>query len=70
MQQAAKWHRRAAVQGHDDVQCYLGIIYENGQGVQKNYAEAVKWYRRAADQGVADAQCNLGFMYEDAGGGE
>jgi TPR repeat protein len=39
-------------------------MYERGQGVPQDYAEAVKWYRLAADQEVAQAQRNLGIMYE------
>jgi len=38
-------------------------MYENGQGVKQDHAEAVRWYRKAAEQGQADAQCNLGDMY-------
>ena len=38
-------------------------MFERGQGVPQNHAEAVKWYRLAADQGNADAQYNLGVMY-------
>ena len=43
-------------------------MYENGQGVAQNYAEAVKWYRKAAEQGYAEAQFNLGVMYETGEG--
>ena len=43
-------------------------MYENGQGVPQNNAEAVKWYRLAADQGLAQAQFNLGVMYDDGRG--
>jgi hypothetical protein len=38
-------------------------MYNDGEGVPENDAEAVKWYRKAADQGYADAQSNLGVMY-------
>ena len=41
----------------------LGIMYDEGQGVQQNYAEAVKWFLRGAEQGSADTQFNLGLMY-------
>ena len=41
----------------------LALMYDNGEGVPENDAEAVKWYRKAADQGYADAQSNLGLMY-------
>lgn len=46
----------------------LGLMYRNGEGVTKNYAEAMKWYRKAAEQGHADAQLNLGLMYFDGEG--
>ena len=39
-------------------------MYNNGEGVQQDYAEAVNWYRKAAEQGDAFGQSNLGFMYE------
>ena len=43
-------------------------MYDNGRGVQKDYAQAVKWYRKAAEQGDAMAQGSLGFMYENGRG--
>ena len=46
----------------------LGLMYDKGEGVGKNDAEAVKWYRRAADQGDATAQNNLGVMYDNGEG--
>ncbi len=41
----------------------LGFMYNNGEGVPQNYAEAAKWYRRAAEQGQAEAQASLGAAY-------
>jgi len=46
----------------------LGMIYDTGEGVTKDAAEAVKWYRKAADQGLAAAQFNLGVMYANGEG--
>ena len=43
-------------------------MYDNGEGVPENDAEAVKWYRKAADQGYAKAQSNLGVMYDNGEG--
>jgi len=43
-------------------------MYDNGEGVAKDEAEAVKWYRKAADQGFANAQFNLGYMYANGRG--
>jgi uncharacterized protein len=58
------WYRLAAEQVDAWRQDDLGLRYENGWGVPKDYAEAVKWYRLAAEQGDAEAQINLGRMYE------
>ena len=59
---------RQADQGNASAQSYLGFMYEIGEGVSKNEAEAMKWYRLAADQGEAVAQINLGRMYADGRG--
>jgi TPR repeat protein len=50
--------------GDQNAQYRAGVIYETGQGVPKNYAEATKWLSRAAEQGFAPAQNRLGFAYE------
>src|SRR5262249_26629831 len=41
----------------------LGTRYQNGDGVEKNYAEAVKWFRKAAEKNYAPAQRDLGESY-------
>ena len=50
-----------ADQGNASAQYNLGLMYDKGEGVAENDAEAVKWYRKAADQGRATAQSNLGL---------
>ena len=50
------------------VQNRLGNMYEFGEGVERDYAEAVKWYRRAAEQGYALGQYCLGDMYDNGKG--
>src|SRR5690606_28738287 len=60
--------RLAAEQGHAHAQNNLGVMYENGSGVERNYGQAVHWYRLAAEQGHARAQNNLGVMYEHGRG--
>ena len=52
-----------AERGNVQAQFNLGMMYENGQGVRQDDAEAVKWYRQAAEKGYAKAQYNLGAMY-------
>ena len=41
----------------------LGVLYEKGQGVEQDYAQALYWYIKAADQGVVKAQYNLANMF-------
>ena len=55
--------RRLAEQGDADAQYNLGVMYDNGEGVPEDNAEAVKWYRMAAEQGHAGTQFMLGLMY-------
>jgi TPR repeat protein len=40
------------------------LLYQNGWGVARDYAEALTWYQKAADQGYAKAQNNIGWLYE------
>lgn len=46
----------------------LGQLYEDGQGVPRDYAEALKWYGMAADQGDIWAQLAIGRFYENGYG--
>lgn len=55
--------RKVAEQGDAGAQNNLGLMYDNGEGVPEDDAEAVRWYRLAAGQGHALAQLNLGAMY-------
>ena len=55
--------KKAAELGDVDAQVRLGVMYDYGEGVSEDDAEAVRWYRKAAEQGDAGAQHNLGVMY-------
>jgi hypothetical protein len=61
------WRARAE-QGDARAQFNLGLMYDTGEGVPQDDAEAVRWYRLAADQGDATAQYNLGLMYANGQG--
>ncbi len=52
-----------AEDGDQYAQAHLGLMYQYGYGVDKNYSTAVEWYRKAAEQGHAGAQYYLGNMY-------
>ena len=60
--------RPLAEKGDADAQFIVGAMYEYGQGVPQNAAEAVKWYRLAAEQGYEVAQFIVGAMYQDGQG--
>ena len=51
-----------------EAQTNLGLMYADGEGVPKDYAEAVKWFRMAAEQGHVHAQYNLGVLYSEGRG--
>ncbi len=54
-----------AEKGDANSQHNLGVMYENGQGVPRDYAEAMKWYGKAAAQGKESSCNNIGAMYEE-----
>jgi TPR repeat protein len=54
---------RDADQGSALAQYLLGALYQLGEVLPQDHAEAAKWFRRAADQGLAVAQFALGGMY-------
>jgi TPR repeat protein len=57
--------KAAAEKGDAWAQCKLGWMFDTGNGVPQNYAEAFKWYSAAAQQGDATAQNNLGVMFQN-----
>jgi len=65
---AMKELRALADQGHAAAQHALGVMYNEGQGVPKDFQEAARWYRLAADQGHAKAQTVLGRKYAEGQG--
>ncbi len=46
----------------------LGQLYEDGQGVPRDYVEALKWYRMAADRDDIWAQLAVGRFYQKGRG--
>ena len=60
---AAQWLTKAAEAGIAEAQCMLGQCYYNGDGVEKDMANAAKWFRLAAEQGDDIAQCSFYFVF-------
>ena len=66
--EAEKWYRCAAKQGHDEAMFALGRLLYRGVLILQNLPEAEKWLRRAAEEGNVRAQFMLGHMYATLGG--
>ncbi len=55
-QEAFKWFKLAAEQGHAQAQYNTAYAYDYGEGITKDKQEAHKWYNKAAQQGHTKAQ--------------
>ncbi len=49
--------------GDVEAQYNLGVLHDEGAGIEQDYTTAATWYRKAAERGFVDAQTNLGIMY-------
>ena len=65
---AFEGYNALAEKGDRVAQNNLGVCYNNGFGVAKDYVQAVSWYRKAVEQGYATAQFNLGVCYAEGEG--
>lgn len=50
---------RAAERGHAEAEYQLGLLYEYGNGVEKDIARAVEYYQKAAAQSHPQAHATL-----------
>ena len=66
---AKYWYERVISQPGADAKIVahanfvLGMLYSQGKGCQRNYAEAMQCFRIAATQGYTDAHINIGLMF-------
>ena len=56
LHKALELYMKAAEQGYPMAQFFIGRMYENGWGVNKDIKEANKWYEKAARQNVSKQQ--------------
>ncbi|BAQ45195.1 SEL1-like repeat protein [Methylobacterium ajmalii] len=59
---------RLADDGSVDAARGLGIRFQEGHGVMRDYARALVWFRRAADAGDGRAMKQIGQAYDDGEG--
>lgn len=60
-----EWRHLASERGDARAQYLLGLMYEKGEGVEKDADEAMKWFRKAAELGYAEAQSNQDGTYRE-----
>lgn len=56
--------KKLADQDYAKAQTKIGLMYERGMGVDKNYKQAMEWYEKAVQSGHAGAYARIGFLYE------
>lgn len=59
-----------AAGGDSDAQFALGLMYYEGDHVEKNHAEAAEWWRMAAENGHIESQFAIGSAYYSGDGVE
>lgn len=69
-EEASRWFKWAAEQGHMEAQNELAISYATGTGMPEDAAEAIKWHTLAAEQGQTESCRMLGLMYMEGEGVE
>lgn len=62
--------RMAADMGYTGAKKYLGVMYEYGEGVQKDLSNAFYWYKTAAEEGDVFSQSALACLYMTGDGME
>lgn len=67
-QQILEQSRPTAESGDASAQYNMGVLYDRGYGVERDYAKALQWYEKAAAQHYARAEHNLGIMYKTGKG--
>ncbi|WP_293628090.1 SH3 domain-containing protein [Salinisphaera sp.] len=66
--QVLKSARPLAENGNATAQYNMGVLYDEGYGVDQDYAQARDWYEKAAAQNYSKAEHNLGIMYQEGHG--
>jgi TPR repeat protein len=58
------------LKGEEDPRCCfaLGVLYYNGQGVERSFKRSTHYYAIAAEAGIVPAQVSAGFAYANAMG--
>ena len=61
--------RQEVAAGHAKAMLSIGLMYEHGHGVAKDYASAKRWYEKAGDAGSSYGYKWIGGLYKEGGPG-
>ena len=67
---AFRFYLDGAKLGNVSCQLNLGVMYDEGKGVDKSVGLSLFWFEKAAKNGDTDANFNVGIMYEHGEGVE
>ena len=60
--------RKSADSGNAAASCYLGVMYRDGKGLDKNTGKSCKWFLKAAEGGHSDAWLATSLCYTTENG--
>jgi TPR repeat protein len=67
---AFTWYKKAADLGNPPAMRNVGLLYETGQGVERDYGQAASWYKKAAEAKYPPAMMDLALLFENGRGME
>ena len=67
-EEAISWFQEADELGSAVARMNIGLLYQNGFGVEQNFQEALYWYDKAAKLGNAAALTNIGLLNKEGKG--
>ena len=62
---AVPWYKKAAIQGSSNAQYYLGVIYLEGKGMEKDENKALYWIAQSAKNDHPIGQVVYSRMLKD-----
>ena len=65
---AFEYFKKVANENFPEAQNIMGVIYENGFGIEKDFKKSFEWTLKSANQGYPIAQNNIGLKYEKGEG--
>lgn len=66
--QALEWYKKAADKGSALANFKIGYLYDNGEGVKKDYKLAMESYKIAEEKKLPEAMAAIGWLYYNGHG--